>query len=94
MSAPVHAIDSASEKLTPKERSQDQRDAWKTPSGTCYKPGAYHQRHGNMHRKKPRGRESSYARPQIAKRQVEGQDNEQEQYEWHVIVFYTKYLPL
>jgi hypothetical protein len=80
MSAPANAIDSASEKLTPKERSQDQRNAWKTPSGTCYKSGAYHQRHGNMHRKKPLGGESSNTRPPIAKRQVEGQDNEQEQY--------------
>ena len=71
MSAPANAIDSASEKLTPKERSQDQRNAWKTPSGTCYKSGAYHQGHGNMHRKKPLGGESSNTRPPIAKGQVE-----------------------
>lgn len=79
MSAPANAIDSASEKLTPKERSQDQRNAWKTPSGTCYKSGAYHQRQGSMDRKKPLGGESSHTRPPIAKRNVEGQDNEQEQ---------------
>jgi len=42
-----------------------------------------------MHRKKPLGGESSNARSPITKRQIEGHDEKQKQYQWHAIVFYT-----